>query len=42
MDVNVRAGVEFLRRIGIEGVMAESDAIFEEELDIWEELEKAI
>ena len=40
MDVNVRAGVEFLRTVGVEGVMAEKDAIFEEEIDGWEELEK--
>jgi hypothetical protein len=40
MDVNVRAGVEFLRTLGVEGVKAEKDNIFDEKLDAWEELEK--
>lgn len=39
MDVNVRAGVEFLRTVGIDGVRAEKDSIFEEQIDAWEELE---
>ena len=42
MDVNVRAGIEFLRTLGVEGVKAEKDTIFEEKLDAWEELEKDI
>jgi len=40
MEVNVRAGVEFLRTVGVEGIKAESDPIFEEDLEVWEELEK--
>ena len=40
MEVNVRAGVEFLRTIGVEGISDERDPIFDEELDVWEELEK--
>jgi Platelet-activating factor acetylhydrolase, isoform II len=40
MEVNVRAGVEFLRTIGIEGFEVEKDRIFEEKIDAWEELEK--
>ena len=40
MDLNVRAGIEFLRTVGVEGVTAENDTIFEEEIDGWEELEK--
>ena len=40
MDVNVRAGIEFLRSLGVEGVKAEKDNIFDEKLDAWEELEK--
>jgi len=42
MDVNVRAGIEFLRTVGIEGLNAEKDRIFEEPIDAWEELEKVI
>ena len=42
MDVNVRAGIEFLRTLGVEGVKAEKDTIFEEEFDAWEELERDI
>jgi hypothetical protein len=42
MDVNVRAGVEFLRRVGVEGVIGEKDSIFEEKIDSWEELEVVI
>jgi Platelet-activating factor acetylhydrolase, isoform II len=42
MHVNIRAGVEFLRVVGIEGVQGERDAIFEEKVDAWEELEKDI
>jgi platelet-activating factor acetylhydrolase len=40
MDLNVRAGVEFLRTLGIDGVKAEKDIIFDEHIDAWEELEK--
>lgn len=40
MEVNVRAGLEFLRRVGIEGVKGEKDTIFEQEIDEWVELEK--
>ena len=40
MDMNVRAGIEFLRTLGVEGVKAEKDTIFEEKFDEWEELEK--
>jgi hypothetical protein len=39
MDVNVRAGVEFLRIIGIDGLKAGKDSIFEEPSDAWEEIE---
>ena len=39
MDLNVRAGVEFLRTLGV-GVKAAKDGIFEEEDDSWIELEK--
>lgn len=42
MDVNVRAGIEFLRTVGINGLKAEKDRIFEEPIDAWEELEKDI
>jgi len=42
MDLNVRAGIEFLRTVGVEGVKVEKDAIFEEKIDAWEELEKHI
>jgi Platelet-activating factor acetylhydrolase, isoform II len=42
MDVNVRAGIEFLRTVGIEGLKAGKDGIFEEPIDAWEELEKDI
>ena len=42
MDLNVRAGIEFLRTLCVEGVKAEKDTIFEEEIDAWEELEKDI
>ena len=38
----MRAGVEFLRTIGIEGVKAGKDTIFEEPIEGWEELEKDI
>jgi Platelet-activating factor acetylhydrolase, isoform II len=40
MDVNIRAGVEFLRTVGIEGVKAEKDTIFDDEIETWQELEK--
>jgi hypothetical protein len=39
MDVNVRAAVEFLRRLKID-VNAEKDSIFEDDIDGWIELEK--
>lgn len=39
MDVNIRAGVEFLRTLGVDGVKAEKDPIFEERMDSWVELE---
>jgi hypothetical protein len=42
MEVNVRAGVEFLRRLDIEGVRVEKDSIFEEQIDVWEELERDV
>ena len=42
MDMNVRAGIEFLRTLGVEGVKAEKDSIFEEKFDAWEELEQDI
>jgi len=41
MDLNIRAGLEFLRTIEIKGVKAQKDSIFEEKIDDWEELEKA-
>lgn len=41
MNLNVRAGVEFLRTLGV-GVKAAKDTIFEEEDDSWIELEKDI
>jgi hypothetical protein len=40
MSLNVRAGLEFLRTLDIEGVKVEKDGIFEEQIDAWEELEK--
>jgi len=40
MDVNVRAGVEFLRSVNVE-VKAEKDGIFEDDTEGWVELEKA-
>jgi hypothetical protein len=40
MDVNVRAGVEFLRSVNVE-VKAEKDGIFEDDTRGWVELEKA-
>lgn len=42
MNVNVRAAVEFLRTVGVDGLKAEKDVIFEERIDAWEELEKDI
>jgi len=42
MEVNIRAGVEFLREVGVEGIQGEKDVIFEEYIDAWEELEKDI
>jgi hypothetical protein len=42
MELNVRAGLEFLRTLGIEGVKVDKDTIFEERIDAWEELEKDI
>jgi platelet-activating factor acetylhydrolase len=43
MDVNIRAGVEFLREVGVEGIHGKKDVIFEEQnLEAWEELEKEI
>ena len=41
MDLNIRAGLEFLRTVEIRGVKAQKDPIFEEKIDDWEELEKA-
>jgi hypothetical protein len=41
MDLNIRAGLEFLRTIEVKGVKAQKDTIFEERIDDWEELEKA-
>lgn len=41
MDLNIRAGLEFLRTVEIKGVKAQKDPIFEEKIDDWEELEKA-
>ena len=38
MDLNIRAGVEFLRILGIDGVKTTKDPIFEERDDAWEEL----
>ena len=38
MDVNIRAGVEFLRTLGVDGVKASKDPIFEERVDALEEL----
>jgi hypothetical protein len=40
MDVNLRSSLEFLRRVGVEGVKGESDHILEKEIDDWVELEK--
>jgi hypothetical protein len=40
MDVNIRAALEFLRRIEVEGLKVQKDPIFEEKIDAWEELEK--
>jgi hypothetical protein len=43
MDVNIRAGVEFLREVGVEGIQGKKDVIFEEQdIEAWEELEKDI
>jgi len=42
MDLNVRAGVEFLRILGIDGVKGEKDAIFQARDDALEELERDI
>jgi len=42
MDMNVRAGLEFLRRVGVEGVKGESDPIFDSGMDGWVELEKEL
>jgi hypothetical protein len=42
MELNVRASLEFLRTLGIEGVKVDKDTIFEERIDAWEELEKDI
>ena len=42
MDANVRAGIEFLRILGVEGIKAEKDTIFEDDIDLWVELEKDI
>jgi len=39
MDVNIRSAVEFLRMLGVDGVKAKKDPIFEERDDEWEELE---
>ena len=39
MDVNIRAGIEFLRQAGIEGVKGERDMIFDENMEDWIELE---
>src|ERR1700736_5554435 len=37
MELNVRAGIEFLRSVGV-GVKAEKDVIFEEIIEGWVEL----
>ena len=42
MHANIRAGVQFLRVVGVEGVQGERDDIFEEEVDEWVELEKDV
>jgi hypothetical protein len=42
MDVNIRAAVEYLRMLGVDGVNAKKDPIFEERIDAWEELEADI
>jgi platelet-activating factor acetylhydrolase len=44
MDLNVRAGLEFLRRVGVEGVMGDSDPIFDNGhgMDGWVELEREL
>jgi len=42
MDVNIRAAVEFLRTLGVDGVKAKKDPIFDERVDAWEELEADI
>ena len=42
MHANIRAGVQFLRVVGVEGVQGERDDIFEEEIDEWVELEKDV
>ena len=42
MDVNIRGAVEFLRTLGVDGVKAKKDPIFEERVDEWEELEADI
>lgn len=42
MDMNIRAGLEFLRTIEVPGVKVEKDTIFEEKIDAWEELEKEL
>lgn len=42
MDANIRAGVEFLRVVGVDGVQGERDGIFEEKVDAWEELETEV
>lgn len=42
MELNIRAGLEFLRRIEVGGVKVEKDMIFEETIEDWEELEKEL
>ena len=42
MDVNIRGAVEFLRTLGVDGVKAKKDPIFDERVDEWEELETDI
>ena len=42
MTFNIRAGLEFLRRVEVPGVKVEKDPVFEEKIDDWEELEKEL